>query len=496
METPYIIGISGMTAHVASVYRIAAQIKDAYPDSIIIGGGIHLTALPEEALEKGTFDYVVQGEGEKALLALVEVIRGGGDTRLIPGVSFVADGNIIKNPEGPLLPDLDDLPMFPHHMFEHSRYDRGFLITSRGCPYKCTYCSQRMMTGSTYRFRSPAKILEEMDLIINKYGQNRITLYDDNFCVKRSRVKELCRVIIENRFNEKCKFSLQTRADNFPEELVPILSEAGFKMVGFGMETASQRLADLISKDETVEQHFEALELAKKHDMEVMLHMISGLPTETKEERKLSYQVLKKANCHAPKFNNLIPHPGTPMFEDLKHSNRVHKEPDWTNFDSTMSGTGSIFDKTPMAYVPETVSEFELKRDIIYYNLRVNLSWQNILNVVFRRGQLSWVELPPKWYFKPKEIYSLVKVGMVLSSNLVIAFLPLWITEPFMNMLNPAMKARPRIIDYDQTEYKPSGWDEENVKLKAQLLTIARHDKNNPNSVDGSNTTSLQTRSF
>ncbi len=474
LERPLVVGITCMTAHVSRAYEIALWVKAEYPDSIIIAGGIHPTALPDEVISHEGVDFVVRGEGEAPLLQLYNAIRGDGDVAEIKGITYIEDGQIRHNPEAPLLPDLNELPMFPHHLFKHPRYDHGFLISSRGCPYKCTYCSQRMMTGSTYRYRSADKIIEEMNMLIDEYDQTSIFIYDDNFCVKKRRVEEVCNKMIEQGIPDKCSVSIQTRADNFPADLVPLMSKAGFRAAGFGMETASQRLADLIVKEETVEQHLEAVELAKKHGMSVMLFMIYGLPTESQEERELSYRVLKEAKTHAPKFNNLIPYPGTPMFNDLRNSDRMVIEKDWSNFDSTMSGTGSIFDKTPLAYVPETTSEFELKREIVRNNIRATLSWRIVKSILFREDKFTWVKLPPRWYLDLTELWNLMKVGLVLTSNILVSFAPLAISEPLMNAHNPKMKSRPRIKDYNISDYDSSGWDREQAKAKAMLLKAAK----------------------
>jgi radical SAM superfamily enzyme YgiQ (UPF0313 family) len=184
LEKPYVFGLSCLTAHVARGYLLARMIKAEFPDSTVIAGGLHPTALPEEALATGVIDYVVRGEGEEVLLQLYLAIRGDGDPTRLKGVSFMRDGRAVSNPEAPLIPELDDIPMFPYELFDHPKYDMGFITSSRGCPYKCTYCSQRMLTGTTYRYKSAARIVEELDILINRYGQTQVVFYVDNFCFK------------------------------------------------------------------------------------------------------------------------------------------------------------------------------------------------------------------------------------------------------------------------------------------------------------------------
>lgn len=477
LDRPYLFGLSCLTAHVVRAYQLAAMLKAEFPDSVVVAGGLHPTACPDEALRTGHIDYVVRGEGEEVMLQLHHALRGGGDPRGLRGVSFVRDGRIVHNPEAPLIPELDDIPMFPYELFDHPKYDMAFITSSRGCPYKCTYCSQRMLTGTTYRYKSAGRIVQELDLLVNRYGQTQIVFYDDNFCFKARRVTEVCSAIMDAGLHKKCTFSVQTRADNFPPDLVPILAAAGFTHAGFGMETGVNRLARLIGKGETVEQHLEAVTLGKQHGFDVSLFMIFGLPTETAAERATSFRVVQGARVQASKYNNLIPYPGTPIFSDLKDSGRIHIEPGWSNFNSTLSVTRSIFDRTPLPYVPETTSEFELKRDIIKYNMKTYVTPRAVLAILLGKKGPGWYQLPARWYLKPRELYHVARIGANVLLNMAVAFLPLGITEPVMNWLNPAMKARPRIDGYDASVFNASHWDKDSAKQKTAGLKAAQEER-------------------
>ena len=477
LEKPYMFGLSCLTAHVVRGYQLAAMIKAEFPDSIIVAGGLHPTALPDEALDTGHIDYVVRGEGEEVLLRLHNALRGGEDPSKLKGISFRRDGQIVNNPEAPLIPELDDIPIFPYELFENPKYDMGFITSSRGCPYKCTYCSQRMLTGTTYRYKSATRIVEELSILIDRYGQKQIVFYDDNFCFKAKRVVDVCNEIMAAGLHKKCAFSVQTRADNFPPDLVPILAAAGFKHAGFGMETGVNRLAKLIGKGETVEQHLEAVALGKKHGFDISLFMIFGLPTETRDERATSYRVVAGARVQSSKYNNLIPYPGTPIYTDLKTTDRIHVEPGWSNFNSTLSVTRSIFDRTPLPYVPETTSEFELKRDIIKYNLKTYVTATAVKGILLRNKGIGWYQLPSRWFLKPRELYHVAKIGVNIAVNMAVAVLPLSFTEPIMNALNPAMKRRPRVRDYRPEEFHASQWDKDTAKQKTVVLKTAQEQR-------------------
>jgi radical SAM superfamily enzyme YgiQ (UPF0313 family) len=456
LEKPYVIGFSCLTAHVARAYQMSKMVKELYPDSIVVTGGLHATALPEESLAHDSIDVVVRGEGEVALLELYRAIREGRSWDHIGNLSYRKNGTIQQNPEAPLIPDLDDLPMFPYEMFTHPRYDRGFITSSRGCPYKCTYCSQRMLTGTSYRYKSARRIVDELQVLVEQYDQKQIYFYDDNFSFKQKRVIDVCDQIVERGLNKKCTFAIQTRADNIPDAIIPAIRKANFVHVGFGMETGSERLAKVIVKGETVEDHIDAVKRCQKVGLEVSLYMIFGLPTETAKEREDTFHLVQGMNVQMAKYNNLIPYPGTPLYTDLKNSSRVRVSQGWTNFNSTLSATRSIFNKTPLPYVPETMGEYELKRDIIRYNFRTYIRWKPILAILTHQKATGFVELPKRWYLKPIEIYHVARIGLNVAINLLVAYLPIWMTQPLMHALNPALKERMPVPM--EKEYVTSGW--------------------------------------
>ena len=423
LKRPFIVGISVLTAQAARTYHLVRIIKQRWPDTQIIVGGIHVTALPEEPLNRGV-DFVVRGEGERALLALFKEMNGERKFEFVQNLSFWKDGKIKHNPEGGLIEDLDEIPMFPYELFSNPRYDMGFITSARGCPYKCSYCSQRLMTGLTFRYRSPARIVEELRILIEKYGRNHIVFYDDNFSFKKKRVIELCEAIIAAGLNKKAGFFIQTRADNLYEDIMPYLKEANFTGVGFGMETAVERMAQVIVKNETVEQHKKAILLARKWGLDVSVFMIYGLPTETRADRLASLQFVKDWGFRFTKFNNLIPYPGTKTYNEVKSTPNLLKTEDWGNFNSTLTATRSIFDNTPLPYVPSGTSAWQLKRDIHHANYSFYLSPRTILDVLMRKGGPGFVMLPKHWYLKPKEMGRIVRLGLTSLMNFGISLLP------------------------------------------------------------------------
>jgi hypothetical protein len=195
--------------------------------------------------------------------------------------------------------------------------------------------------------------------------------------------------------------------------------------IGFGLETASERLAEVIVKDQTVETHTKSIKLAREWGIDVVVFMIYGLPTETKEDRRLSVKYAKDLDMRFTKFNNLIPYPGTKLYNDIKETKQIHIADEWSNFNSTLVSTRSIFNKMPLPYVPEGTHPWELKRDIVSANLGFYFRPKPIFDFLLRRGKGAFVELPRGWSKNPREIYEVAKLGLTLISNYLIALLPI-----------------------------------------------------------------------
>jgi anaerobic magnesium-protoporphyrin IX monomethyl ester cyclase len=174
LEEPRIVGLSVLTINSKRAYALAGKIKKIDPKSIVVLGGIHPTVVPEEALAKEGVDVVVRGEGEEILSELVQLATTGKDYSNIVGISLKKNGAIIHNPDRPMIQNLDTIPPFPYHLFakDREKYPSfAGVITSRGCPYNCVFCSSRSVSGKKYRYFSVERVISEIKLLINKYGQ-------------------------------------------------------------------------------------------------------------------------------------------------------------------------------------------------------------------------------------------------------------------------------------------------------------------------------------
>ena len=411
-DGPPIFGITSLTANIYRGIEIASEIKARFKDGYIVFGGIHPTIMPDEVLRSGVADIIVRNEGETTMTALYDILKEGGDFRDVPGISYMADGEPKHNPQGELV-DMADVPVFPYHIFEphRDRYDFGFLTTSRGCPYECIFCSQRSITGKSYRYSPIEIVVETIDKLVNYYGQKALVFSDDNFVVGKKRVKELCEAIVENGFHKKANFMCQVRGDSMNEEVLEHLKAANFIGLSFGIETASDRLMDLLKKAETVQDNVDGIMMAKKHGFKVSGTFILGLPTETREERAAAYKLARSLDLEYVRFNNATPYPGTELYEIAKKEGRLNPGKEWANLNACGTLTGGELKN--LAYVPKTTTQEELMSSVFWYNVRYTLRPVRIFKMFFDKSTdtAGWFAMPDRWYLKWTEWRNLFKLA-------------------------------------------------------------------------------------
>lgn len=411
MSKPYIFGISCLTANVGRGIEISKIIKEKYPDSKVIFGGIHPTVLPGDILKNKTVDIIVRNEGEETLLKLYEIIKDRKDYYKLPGISYRDGEKIVHNNPANVV-NMDEIPLFPYHLFEEykSKYNFGFLSTSRGCPYECIFCSQRSITGRTYRYTQTDSVIATLAILINKYKQKNIVFSDDNFIVNKKRVIELCEQICKNKFNERASFMCQARGDSIKEEILEYLKKANFRGISFGIETASNRLMELLKKGEKVQDNIDGIKLAKKYGFRVSGTFILGLPTETRLERQSAYILAKELDLDYVRFNNATPYPGTELYDIALKEGRLNAGENWKNLNACGTLVGGV--SKELAYVPTTCNDKELMTDIFWYNVFYSLRPKRILKLLFDKttDTAGWIEFPKKWYLKITEWINLIKL--------------------------------------------------------------------------------------
>jgi len=415
-KKPRIVGISVMTANVSNGYKIASLVKSVDKEVIVIFGGIHATVMPDEVLQNENVDFVVKGEAEYTLLELIRQIKGCKlEKNKLANIGFRENGQIVYTKTSTKMLEINDVPMFPYDMFDPSRYNLGFILTSRGCPFDCIFCSQRVITKRVYRYTDSERVMEELDYIINKLKQPNVTFFDDYFTGDKKRVMELCSMIQERGFHRKASFGVQTRGDSIDKELMIAMRAANFDSLMFGIETASDKLMALINKKETVQENIDAVKLAKEMGFTVEATFIYGFPTETFDDRFKAFALSLEIEIDRARFNNATPYPGTEMYNMVKE--KLDIEPGWVNFSSAGAVTAGIWRKYLLPYVPEGCTTNELEGTVLLANLLFYLNLSNLKKLFNPQqgGSGKWFEVPKGKLFSLNVLFDLTLLaGTVL----------------------------------------------------------------------------------
>jgi radical SAM superfamily enzyme YgiQ (UPF0313 family) len=417
MDPPYVFGFSVLTAGVKSALEVSRKLKELYPSSFVVFGGAHPTLATDEMLSYKQVDAVIRGDGEGPLVELAKCIRDGKDYRHIANLSYrKEDEQIVHNPAGYFLADIDTYSPFPYELFDRRKYDMGFLLSSRGCAFRCIFCSINAMPGGrVYRFRTPESIVGELELLRSEYGVKTVMILDDNFLLRKQRVYELIDHMRKRGLDKQFTFTFQARGDSADEHLYRELFSVGFKNVLFGLETASEEVMRSIKKDETVAECAEAVRLAKKVGMTTGGTFIFGLPGETHKDRMACVRFAKQLPLDVVRFNNAIPYPGTELYDMAIREGRMNIQGLYENFSAVAGITENPFRGVPFAYVSSGNTEDEIRRDILIGHFSVYMNVGKIFRSLFTSGRESkWINVGDSCLGFLKKLPALAVLGFLL----------------------------------------------------------------------------------
>jgi len=337
-KAPSIIGVTSTTLTYWPALRLVKIAKKTCPESLVVMGGPHVTVMDKEALtECPELDVVVRGEGEQTLLELAKLKAASslGSLHEVPGVTFKSDGEIIRNKDRPFIQNLDTLPFpaFDHLPLENYRlYGKTYLpiITSRGCPFQCTFCLASKMSGKRFRARSPKNVLAELELLRDKYEADAITFYDDTFTFDMERAREICEEIKRRGF--KVPWDCRTRVDRVSRRLLAIMRSANCQLIHFGVESGSQEILNAMKKGVTVEQNLRAIQWAKEAGILVAISVIIGYPGENEKTVQETVEFIRKSEPDYVYVCVPTPYPGTELYDIIK-SLGWKMSTDWNSYD-------------------------------------------------------------------------------------------------------------------------------------------------------------------
>jgi len=333
-----VIGITAVTPTIHLAHQIARELKKKNSSISTVIGGIHATVLPEETLQEFPgFDFLVRGEGEFATVELLKALNNNLPLTGVRGLAYRNKGTVVVNePQSPV-EDLDTLPFPARHLLKNSLY-RSFesnrmttLIAMRGCPARCIYCAVHLSAGRTCRKRSPANIIEEIELCQSDYGTRFFGFLDDTFTFDKSWVHGLCEELIQAGLHRRIKWSCLTRVDNVDYQLLSHMKQAGCARVEFGIESGSQRMLDFLKKGITLEQIKEAFSMAKKTGLSTMGFVMLNIPGETKEDIADTKRLLMEIEPDFLQVSFATPYPGTELFKICEKDN-LFLSRDWGKY--------------------------------------------------------------------------------------------------------------------------------------------------------------------
>ncbi len=333
-SNPVFVGFTSSTSAVKNAYAMSDIVKKVFPESVIVFGGVHATFMTEEVLANPSVDIVVRGEGE---LTFLEILSKN-DLKDIEGISFRGKDGIINNSERERIVDLDALPFPAYDLLPMDKYfpAKGSykrlpaisMITGRGCPGRCTFCSKTL--GNKMVSKSAESLIEEIVMLQADYDIAQIMFYDDTFTVHRSVVKEFCGLIKEKRINISwCCFS---RLDCVDPGLLREMKDAGCHQIMYGIESADQNILNSFNKKTDHKLAIDVVKFTKEAGIDVRAAFMIGAVKETRESVLKTLHFAIELDPDLAIFNITTPYPGTVMYKEADEAGMILSY-NWDDYD-------------------------------------------------------------------------------------------------------------------------------------------------------------------
>lgn len=334
-----IYGIHSVTPTINSVIKVSKLIRNLKPESKIIVGGPHVTLLPKETLKiVPEIDIIVRGEGESTIVELCKILEKEGSLNKIKGIAFRENQEIKITPFQSYIKNLDDLPFPAYDLLPLQNYrphppfgiNSPFMtmISSRGCPFRCVFCSKPVF-GNKVRTRSPENIVDEIEFLIGKYKIKEIQFYDDVFTIDKKRVQMICSEIKERKLD--FSWTCETRVNLVSKDILRKMKQAGCYMIAYGVESGSQRILNTLKKDITIKQIYNAFKITKEEKLRILAYFMLGTPGENEADIRKTINFAKDLNPDYVQFSLTTPYPGTELFKTLFNDQSFHLA-DWNEF--------------------------------------------------------------------------------------------------------------------------------------------------------------------
>ena len=338
-RNPDIVSISALTPTIGVALDTADKVKQVKPDTVVVLGGYHPTFEYQTLLkEEKNVDVIVRGEGEYTFLELVKAINNGDDLADVEGLAFNDEktNELVVTPDRPIIEDLDELPFPAFHLFPMEKYrilnmttNVATIITTRGCPMQCSFCSSASLHGKKLRRRSYMNVVDEIEHRLKEENIDTIGFMDDTFTLDKKFVYDFCREI-KNR-DLKFWWGCTSRVDTLNEDLLETMKDAGCITLFIGVESADQQTLDKMNKNITVEKTKNAFELTRKVGIRTIASCVIGMPEDTKESIQRTIKYVHDLNPNYALFSLATPYPGTRFYNETFKKNLIAIE-DWSKY--------------------------------------------------------------------------------------------------------------------------------------------------------------------
>jgi radical SAM superfamily enzyme YgiQ (UPF0313 family) len=340
-EDPDIVGFSVLLSTAKEAPRIAERVKAENPNVLVVFGSHHSTFNSERILRSYPFvDVVVRGEGEYTSLELAECLEKRRGLDKVEGISFRKNGRVVSNPDRPLNKDVDALP-FPDRSLSDAQYVSAIfgakintkkfttVISSRGCPFNCSFCGIRKFTRRVWRPRSVENVMAELEYLQSE-GYEQFLFADDNFTLDSKRVSRICRGI--RKAGMDIEWFCDSRVDHVSSGMFRDMVDAGCRCLFFGIESGNQRILDYYRKGITPGQSEGAVRKARRAGVDIIVgSFIVGAPDETLREVVDTLRFANRLDIDVPDVNILGAHVGTDIWADLVAKGLLNEDEQWEN---------------------------------------------------------------------------------------------------------------------------------------------------------------------
>jgi len=337
---PDVVGLTCSTPNYLRAIDLAKIARSCTQAKIVIGG-VHASAIPDFILEQhhDLIDCVVIGEGEQTMLELVNAYENQDKLDGIKGILYQDQTKAIRTPVRPFLDNMDSIPFPARDLIDqrlftpnlHNARHRNCLtiLTSRGCPYNCSFCASRIVSGKKYRMHSAEYVLEEMQMLKTDYHARQLLITDDTFTINHERLENICRGMIDRKLHLDWFCFSQVNVVN--REILLMMKKAGCYNIGFGIESANETILKKLGKSIKPEQALKTVKLARDIGMKTQAFYIFGTPGETKQQMEETIRFSRQVGATLAFFNMLVPYPGTRDFQHF-FANAPLEQIDWEKF--------------------------------------------------------------------------------------------------------------------------------------------------------------------